>query len=141
MRRPRLALVSLLAGVAALAAACASTDAESERTASSTAALSMSDWAISNLAAGDFATWAATPGVQILTGKFLAPGTNAVDRARAVDSIALVGGSGWGTIPVERALADAEVRARVRRPRGARDHGVARGGGAAVMRGVFAAGR
>jgi acetaldehyde dehydrogenase (acetylating) len=38
-----------------------------------------------------FATWAATPGVQVLTGDFNGDGRT---------DIALVGGAGWGSIPV-----------------------------------------
>jgi hypothetical protein len=128
MPHPRLLATSTsaLAGTLALIAACTSVDTPSEPTASTAAPLTMTDWAITNLGAGDFATWAATPGVQVLTGKFLAPGTSAFDRARAVDAIALVGGSGWASIPVARVDGDhmtytnewvgSDFNARVREP-------------------------
>jgi len=49
------------------------------------------NFTITNSSVGDFAAWAATPGVKILVGDFNGDGK---------DDIALTGPSGWGSIPV-----------------------------------------
>ncbi|MBA8927350.1 hypothetical protein BC739_004556 [Kutzneria viridogrisea] len=49
------------------------------------------DYTVSNAFIGDFATWAATPGVKAVTGDFNGDGRT---------DIALTGGSGWNTLPV-----------------------------------------
>ena len=54
-------------------------------------------WTVTNEPAGDFAAWATTPGVEIVTGDFAGNGRTA---------IALTGVSGWETIPVAFANGD-----------------------------------
>jgi len=52
---------------------------------------------VTNLPAGDFAAWAAVPGVKILTGDFNGDGKT---------DIALAAGAGWGSLPVALSRGD-----------------------------------